>query len=788
MMRRQRTREGSSCAPRLRRQRWLLAGCALVISAGPVLADPPRVWYVDHAALGAETGENWADAFTSLLDAVALAVSGDEVWVAQGTYTPDDATGDRTRSFHLAGGIGLYGGFSGIELARDEADPSAHPTVLSGDLQGDDGPSFANTSDNAHHVVTIDDSSDLVVIDGFIFRGGHASEDALDGRGGALFIRDARVDITRSVFEANQAQAGGAIVVDNASVLVLASTFATNSALCEGGGILAVNESSLHVEACTFSGNTTAATEEGGGGGVMASGGTAAVVASTFTDHFAGGVGGSVFTEEANLVVDGCSFTGSLSFAAGGAVAVTGGTVAAVDTVFDMNTCFPSGSSGGAGMLVRDAESAAFDHLDFRGGFAAYPGGGGGLTLRNVTGPSWILNSTFTQNVAADGGGLRLDDALDVTVTNCAFEDCDAEFTGGALSADGSTARVRFSKFIANRSANAGGAVAVNGGTTLELENVRVIANQAHDLHGGGIYAFGADLAVIHSAVAGNSAGLDGGGIYLGGSGSLAISGSTVYANDAIELGGGIRTASGSTVAANSIFWHNVASGTGERAQLSRGSSATINADYCVIEDYENLIPGEGNIGLDPLFVDPLGPDGIAGTSDDDLQLAPGSPAVDGGATDLVSETHLHALGEGDRRFDDPDAPDGGRGEAPITDIGAHERLADAMALRWQDVKPLRAGVLNRVEISNAPANGRVFFSASLVEGMHEVSRCPGMFVELMGPKVVGWARADGAGVAVLRFDVPETYAYRVLHIQAVDPVACRKSTPIALIPGVAID
>jgi hypothetical protein len=65
-----------------------------------------RVWHVSADAAGANNGDSWSDAFTDLQDALAVAQSGDEIWVVADTYRPDRGTGDRTMSFELVCGVG----------------------------------------------------------------------------------------------------------------------------------------------------------------------------------------------------------------------------------------------------------------------------------------------------------------------------------------------------------------------------------------------------------------------------------------------------------------------------------------------------------------------------------------------------------------------------------------------------------------------------------------------------------------------------------------------------------
>ncbi|MHC4528467.1 MAG: choice-of-anchor Q domain-containing protein, partial [Planctomycetota bacterium] len=66
-----------------------------------------RIIHVDGDANGANDGSSWHDAHKYLQDALSAATSGDEIWVAQGLYKPDQdsnhpgGTGDQSATFQL---------------------------------------------------------------------------------------------------------------------------------------------------------------------------------------------------------------------------------------------------------------------------------------------------------------------------------------------------------------------------------------------------------------------------------------------------------------------------------------------------------------------------------------------------------------------------------------------------------------------------------------------------------------------------------------------------------------
>ncbi|HWZ86999.1 MAG TPA: hypothetical protein VN032_12405, partial [Thermoanaerobaculia bacterium] len=108
------------------------ARAALLFIAAAPFAEA-GVIFVNGAATGANNGSSWANAYVSLQSGLTAAGSSDEIWVAAATYKPT-ATIDRTISFALKNGVGVYGGFNGTETQRSQRNPAVNVTILSGDI------------------------------------------------------------------------------------------------------------------------------------------------------------------------------------------------------------------------------------------------------------------------------------------------------------------------------------------------------------------------------------------------------------------------------------------------------------------------------------------------------------------------------------------------------------------------------------------------------------------------------------------------------------------------------
>jgi hypothetical protein len=193
--------------------------------------------------------------------------------------------------------------------------------------------------------------------------------------------------------------------------------------------------------------------------------------------------------------------------------------------------------------------------------------------------------------------------------------------SGGGLNAFLSTLTVRNCVFLANR-AHLGGAIStVAGGPS--FMNCSFTGNRS-DSNGGACLFNDSATQVIGGLFTGNSASGSGGAVLD--TGSSVFVNCTLGNNVAGSITGGLRLYSDATVT-NSILWGNSdSSGTGFYAQITLTSSDQLS--FSCVQGWTESFGGMGNIGADPLYVDPDGDDDTPGTVDDNLRLSGGSPCI----------------------------------------------------------------------------------------------------------------------------------------------------------------
>jgi predicted outer membrane repeat protein len=308
--------------------------------------------------------------------------------------------------------------------------------------------------------------------------------------------------------------------------------------------------------------------------------------------------------------------------------------------------------------------------------------GGGTFTLRNLTlrdgdlsgvqsggaliafGSTFISNVRFTNNRASSGGAL--------TIIN------------------GATVQIDGSQFDANTSTNEAGAIFLDGGASLTLNDSTLNGNNAGN--GGAVNSAGT-FTVRRSTFAGNTSGFNGGALRL--FGTATISDSTISGNSAVNGGGGLishgsTTLTNVTIANNSSldaggaqFFEGTASLRNvtvarNTATRSGGGMAVNFADVTLTSsmvagnagvdqnDYWGAAPNAasaGNLLNLSASAARIGTLANNGGPTQTIELLPGSPAINAGVAIAGVTTDQRGTAR----------PQGG-----AVDVGAYERVATA--------------------------------------------------------------------------------------------------------------
>lgn len=159
-----------------------------------------------------------------------------------------------------------------------------------------------------------------------------------------------------------------------------------------------------------------------------------------------------------------------------------------------------------------------------------------------------VLNCTFTENHALDGGAVYNYDRGSPEFINCTFTKNSADYGGAILDRVGVTGIIKECIFEENYATWRGGALLEDYGSRTRIIDSKFI-NNSTDGHGGGMYLVTRASQLEHTApvvenstFTGNRAKLRGGGISNFDFSLLEVTGSSFTGNHAGKGGGGVST------------------------------------------------------------------------------------------------------------------------------------------------------------------------------------------------------------------------------------------------------
>ncbi len=406
------------------------------------------ILYVNVAAAGAGTGASWADAFPSLQDALAVAKDAYQLWVAKGTYLPDRGAGltvgSRAAQFLVTKRVSIYGGFAGTEALLEERNLAANETVLSGDLSGNDAPSFTNRTDNSYRVATV---SAAALLEGLTVRGGYDPF----GTGAGVSVT-AAATFERCVITDNYGQRGGGVHVSGGTPAFRDSRITGNHATTNAGGV------GVYAGTTTLAGTRLEGNSSTTGGGLYVE--SAVVLTDDVFSANAASTGGGIATGGVGVVTaDACTFTGNTSSSSGAGAALSGASTVR-DSVFTGN----SATAGGGAVYAYLSGTPRLERCVFTANTA---GRWGGAVQTSNSSPTFA-GCVFNSNSATNGSG--------------------ATAYGGAILVSGGATAVVNSTFSGNGADTDGGAISVAAGTAT-LTNSVEFGDTRNALHGAGITA-----------------------------------------------------------------------------------------------------------------------------------------------------------------------------------------------------------------------------------------------------------------------------------------------------------
>lgn len=337
--------------------------------------------YVDDSAPAGGNGQTWVTPYNNLQVALTAASNSGgvvhEVHVGAGTYRPGPQNGNRVSAiFILRNGIAIRGGYAGFgAVDPNERDFVTHESVLSGDLNSNDGPNFTNRTDNSYHVVGASSVDATAELDGFTITGGYANGGNPNDRGAAIFLYPF----------ANSPTFRNCKVIGNR--------------VTGKGGAMYTNESSATFYNCTFDGNVGDS-----GGAIYHLQSSPKYYNCWFQNNSCTGLAGAMYNYGSDTQLDNCWFRENTALA-GGAMHNFQSDPVMTNCVFQQNMAV-GGLSPTGGAIHNEPGSPTLinciltaNHADLRGG---------AIYNNHADSHPLIQNSMLVGNTSAGGGGIAV--------------------------------------------------------------------------------------------------------------------------------------------------------------------------------------------------------------------------------------------------------------------------------------------------------------------------------------------------------------------------------------------